>query len=178
MLKRVLTVLVVLFFCFGYCLMANADTTYVTTFPDFSGPSVNDPGPFSSFTLGTFAVQAGNGTIDVSGTFGNSDFPASTGGVDVFVGSVTAGYFLVAECDEGDACWTGGGPFAWDTTLTGPFAADTWSLIASQTSQYIVRLGDLTVTQDVTAAPEPSSFMLLGSGLLGAVGLIRRKYRG
>jgi hypothetical protein len=41
-----------------------------------------------------------------------------------------------------------------------------------------IALDNVSVTQSSSTVPEPSSFLLMGSGALGLVGLIRRKFRG
>jgi hypothetical protein len=73
-------------------------------------------------------------------------------------------YWLVAE---GTGIWWEGVPG--ETAYTGT-ADGYWIVTADYGSQ-----AALITAGDVTATPEPSSFVLLGSGLAGLAGMVRRK---
>jgi hypothetical protein len=142
---------------------AKADN--IQTIGEYSGNYHLDPGPYDPLTVvGTFNILAGDASATISGFFGNSVVPNSSG-VDVYLGSI-----LVAQCIEGPgACYTGSTSTMWSYTLTGAQLASLGTgfvdLSALQTSQYVVRLGMTTLDQ--VPAPEPTSLMLLGISTIG-----------
>ena len=96
-------------------------------------------------------------TIDVSDFFANAPFflsPGASSTFDIFTVTIPVGtpmaIYLGVFTIEG-----GANGFASNALGTKPFS--------------------VTVTPDVTASPEPSSLILLGSGLAGLAGVVRRK---
>jgi len=80
-------------------------------------------------------------------------------------------YFMVLQAD--DVTWD-----AWDWNITGATGIDLFSTdnMNSWTNNGIQTLGAFRVLGQPTGVPEPGTLIMLGSGVLAAAGVIRRKF--
>jgi hypothetical protein len=146
--------------------------TVAMALPEFNGDLhfASDPYPLAAVSVGTFNVPSTITDVTISGTFGNSQGPASAG-VDLYLDSI-----LVGQCVKNDPCWTTGS-VAWNYTFNssdlGIFADGAVELIAIQTSEYSIRLGITELQYSIV--PLPSAAWLMISGLLGLIGTKYRK---
>ncbi len=153
--------------------------TFTQTLPEYSfdgAPTFPNP----SNIVGTFSFSLPSDekitAAVLEGTFGNSEFPSSAG-VDLYLDNL-----LVAQCIEFEQCWSGPGPVTWRFTFDESHFSQLEDgmavLSAAQTSEFITRLGETTLTiettpQPSTSVPEPAT--VLGLLAIGGSLLLSRK---
>ncbi len=159
---------------------------------DFTGWTTGGNFEFSSVTSGAYYVYTGAQDGTFYGVFG----PVSTPGTlsQAFTDNAgeqyTLSFWLAAVGDDPSSFSasfdgntlisqsdpnTGGNWQQFTFTVTGT-GHDTVSFGFQDDPAYIA-LDNVSVTPNTGSAPEPSSFLLMGSGVLGLAGVIRRKFR-
>lgn len=164
----------------------------VSNIAEYNGPADFDFNagdyPLAPVTIGDFlfsipANQVVTGAT-ISGTFGNNDVSSNTALSDYFVNS---GVIEVASCDDPTAnCFSGqtGVPTPWSYTFTAndlknlsaAFSSGSLDFSVVQNFAISVQTGVTTLTIDTAAstAPEPSTFFVIGGGLV-VLGCLRRR---
>ena len=157
-------------------------TSITKILPEYTGIFANFGFPLPPVTVGTFnyIIPVGDTIVSavISGTTGNSESNSSAP-VDVNLDGL-----FVGQCIPFSPCFFGpANPIPWSYT----FAPSEFSLLsdgtaeltAVQTFWFVIQLGQTTLQIETqsgsTSMPEPSTILLLGSGLVGLIGYPMKK---
>jgi PEP-CTERM motif-containing protein len=151
---------------------------------EVNGINFNSSSTPNGYTVGGFLTSGGNVVTNPSASFAGIAGNTLNNTIYEFTGftNLVAGQTYNVVHDDGAILYINGVAVI---NAGSPTAAETSSFVAAATGTFSVDLlyaevngapGVLTSDLVATAAtPEPSSFILLGSGLIGVAGLVRRR---
>jgi PEP-CTERM motif len=145
--------------------------------PNGAGSNVSDE-PFG-WTASMIFLSGPGDIMNVPGGF-NTGFafyyaaPYFSGSVDVFDGLNGTGNLLASLALPINGAYCGSLPYSCWTQVGVLFSGTAMSANFTGTANYIAFSG-VTIGSNVVGTPEPGSLVLLGSGMLGLAGLLRRK---
>ena len=139
---------------------------------------VGAPGGFSGGTVGGVTADTLTGSLDFSGSsFIAGCDPANLGTGPVnFAGNLMGFTFLPLGCENTFSC-TSVGPEVFDVQLSGTGTVTAFGVFNSPGVDNVLQV-QYTFSGTANTVPEPSSLLLLGSGLTVLAGMLRRRLRG
>ncbi|HME56736.1 MAG TPA: PEP-CTERM sorting domain-containing protein [Terracidiphilus sp.] len=190
---------------FALCLLASgtafANAGFAVPFPSnntFYCSQTNPPCDFMGnnggltqpmWTTGDFITEtfffSADGVNDLTANWGVVDYyggnPGATYKNDVYINGVYVAYFLLTDCGYCKTLYTVTGTV--DFAPIYGFGSYNLSVVLAQTAAggagsewfSVLNSSGQASTAIFSATPEPSSILLLGSGLLGIAGIVRRK---